>query len=118
MCEYMVYTKMYISVECAAMFLEQTMLNQLVQAHTHSYRVLETALHNIDKQAQQDFPIHTKYVHTLHCHKQTLPKKSCSGRLCPGIGFCAVFCTLLMGETTARLREHAAEPTIGSRPHL
>ena len=69
MCEYMVYTKMYISMECAAMFLEQTMLNQLVQwgigTHTHS---LETALHNIDKQAQQDFPIHTKYVHTLHCH--------------------------------------------------
>ena len=50
---------MYISVECAAMFLEQTML-KVGYRHTHSYRVLETALHNIDKQAQQDFPIHTK----------------------------------------------------------
>ena len=43
--------KEYVSVECAAMFLEQTMLNQLVQwdicrhkiIYTH-YRVLETTL--------------------------------------------------------------------------
>ena len=29
-----------------------------------------------------------------------LSEQSCSGLLCPVIGFCAVFCTLLMGETT------------------
>ena len=71
MCEYMVYTKMYVSVESVP--------TAITARFSHSDKLCT----------------HTTLSHdATQLQLMKLPKKSCSGLLCPGFGFCAVLCTL------------------------